>query len=278
MSTGKVALVTGASRGIGKASALALATSGFDVAVGARTLAEGEGRDDSLQTARPVPGSIETTCALVEERGARSIGVRMDLLDRSSLLDAVARVLDQWGRLDVLVNNAVHTGRGSMERFAELTIPMLETKLQANVVSQIVLIKAVLPQMLDRGSGTIVNVTSAVAVSDPPAPAGAGGWGMAYAMSKGALHRVAGILAVELDNQGILAFNVEPGFVTTERMEANQRELGFEGVYKGAPPSVPASVVAWLASSPDAAALNGQTISAQRFALENALHPDWRKR
>ncbi len=271
-----VAFVTGASRGIGKETAIHLARAGFDVVVTARTLREGEGVDDSDARARGVPGSLETTAALVEEAGSRALAVPMDLLDRASLGAAVQRVLDEWGRIDVLVNNAVHTGPGSMSHFVDTTVEMLETKLEANVLSQVVLIKAVLPGMLERGAGTIVNITSAVAISDPPAPAGQGGWGIAYAMSKGAFHRMAAILAVELGPRGLQAFNVEPGFVLTERMEVNQREHGFEGVYRGAPPSVPASVVAWLATAPSDHGLNGQTITAQRFALERGLHADWR--
>jgi NAD(P)-dependent dehydrogenase (short-subunit alcohol dehydrogenase family) len=198
----------------------------------------------------------------------------MDLSDRASLVAAVDRVLDDWGRIDVLVNNAVHTGPGSMLRFEDTTIEMIETKLAANAVSQVVLIKAVLPHLLARGDGTIVNVTSAVAITDPPAPAGEGGWGSAYAMSKGAFHRLAGILAVEYPQ--LRFYNVEPGFVVTERMEVNAKALGLDGRYPGAPPSVPASVIAWLATSPDAPELSGQTVSAQRFAKEHQLHPDWR--
>lgn len=272
----RVAFVTGASRGIGKESAVHLARAGFDVVVTARTVREGEGVDDSDDRARGVPGSLETTAALIEETGTRALAVPMDLLDRASLGAGVQRVLDEWGRIDVLVNNAVHTGPGSMSHFVDTSVALLETKLQANVLSQVVLIKAVLPGMLERGEGTIVNITSAVAISDPPAPAGQGGWGIAYAMSKGAFHRMAAILAVELGPRGVQAFNVEPGFVLTERMEVNQREHGFEGVYRGAPPSVPASVVAWLATAPPAHGLNGQTITAQRFALERGLHADWR--
>jgi NAD(P)-dependent dehydrogenase (short-subunit alcohol dehydrogenase family) len=134
----------------------------------------------------------------------------------------------------------------------------------------------VLPGMLDRGDGTIVNVTSAVAVIDPQAPVGEGGWGAMYAMSKGAFHKLAGILAVEVGDRGIRSFNLEPGFVITERMEVNAGALGLAGRYQGAPPSVPGAVIAWMATSPDAAELNGTTISAQRFALERSLHPDWR--
>jgi NAD(P)-dependent dehydrogenase (short-subunit alcohol dehydrogenase family) len=271
----KVALVTGASRGIGKATAVHLAASGFDVAIAARTQREGEARDDE-HGGRPIPGSLETTARQVEEAGARALAVPLDLLERTSLERAVSRVLHEWGRVDVLVNNAVHTGAGSMEHFVDLPVELLETKLQANAVAPFVLTKLVIPSMLERGEGAIVDITSAVAISDPPAPAGEGGWGIGYAMSKGAFHRMAGILAVELGPRGIRAFNVEPGYVLTERMRVNQAELGFEGVYRGAPPSVPAAVVGWLVSSPEAHALNGTTVRAQKLALERGLHPDWR--
>jgi NAD(P)-dependent dehydrogenase (short-subunit alcohol dehydrogenase family) len=276
MTARRVAVVTGASRGIGKATAIALAEAGFDVAITARTVHEGDGVDDSDSGGRSMPGSLDTTAALIEERGGRALAVPMDLADRASLGAAIERVLAEWGHLDVLVNNAVHTGPGSMLRFEDTTVEMLETKLAANAVSQVVLIKAALPHLLERGEGTIVNVTSAVAITDPPAPAGEGGWGAAYAMSKGAFHRLAGILAVEYPQ--LRFYNVEPGYVVTERMEVNAKSLGLDGVYPGAPPSVPASVIAWLATAPEAAGMSGQTISAQRFAKEHELHPAWKRR
>jgi len=269
----RVALVTGASRGIGKATAGALADAGFDVAVTARTLHEGQGVDDSDDAGRTVPGSLDTTAALVTEHGRRALPVRMDLLDRPTLTGAVDRVLDEWGRIDVLVNNAVHTGPGSMARFDDTSLETVETKLAANVVAQLVLIKAVLPHMLERGDGTIVNVTSAVAYQDPTAPPGEGGWGSAYAMSKGAFHRIVPSLAVEYPS--LRFFNVQPGYVVTERMEVNAKALGLEGRYPGAPPSVPAAVIAWAASSPDADELNGTTLEAQQLAKRRGLHPDW---
>ena len=272
---GKTAVVTGASRGIGKASAVALAEAGFDVAFTARTVHEGEGVDDSDKGGRTVPGSLDTTAALVEAAGRRALPIAMDLMDRASIVAAADRVYDAWGRIDVLVNNAVHTGPGSMVRFEETSIETIETKLQANAVNQVVLIKAVLPRMVEAGGGRIVNMTSAVAINDPTAPAGEGGWGSAYAMSKGAFHRLAGIIAVEYRDRGIEIFNVEPGYVVTERMEINAKALGLEGAYPGAPPSVPATVVAWLASSPEAAELNGQTVLAQKVAKDRGLHPRW---
>ncbi len=267
------ALVTGASRGIGKATAVALAAAGHDVAITARTVHEGEGFDDSDSAKRSVPGSLDTTAALVEEQGARALAVPVDLLDRASLQAAVDRVVQEWGGIDVLVNNAVHTGPGSMLRFEDTTIEMIETKLAANVVSQVVLVKAVLPHMTARGSGTIIDVTSAVAITDPPAPPGEGGWGIAYAMSKGAFHRLAPNLTVEYPE--LRFFNLEPGYVQTERALQNAADLGLEGRYPGAPPSVPAAVIAWLATSPEADELNGKTITAQKLAKDKSLHDKW---
>jgi NAD(P)-dependent dehydrogenase (short-subunit alcohol dehydrogenase family) len=286
----RIAMVTGASRGIGRASAIALAKAGLDVAITARTLrpggqpgqagrsrrADADGQRDEL-----VGGSLEDTAHEIEAAGGRALPVVSDLLDRASLLEAVDRVVDQWGRIDVLVNNAVHTGPGSMERFLDLDIALVESKFQANVVSQLVLIRSVLPAMLERGEGTIINITSAVATTDPTAPTGRGGWGLGYAVSKGAFHRVAGILAVELGPDGIFVVNVDPGYVLTERMSTQQKTLGLEGRYPGAPPSVTASVVAWLAGGPggiradERVELNGKTVNAQRLARQRGLHPQW---
>lgn len=274
------AFVTGASRGIGKASAIALARAGFDVAVSARTLREGEGVDQSdTGGGRRLPGSLETTAAEIDGLGRRVVPVVADLHDRASLGRGVEQVLGEWGRIDVLVNDAVDTGPGSMVPFLELEVAQLERKLQANVVSQVVLIKAVLPSMLATGGGVIVNVSSHVATADPPAPVGSGGWGLAYAASKASFHRIAPILAVELGPQGIRAYNLDPGYVDTERQLVNAEALGLSGRYRGAPPSVPAAVVAWLASATEVEAVvpNGGTALAQRLALDLGLHPDWRR-
>jgi NAD(P)-dependent dehydrogenase (short-subunit alcohol dehydrogenase family) len=270
-----VALVTGASRGIGKATAIALAAKGYDVALGARTVHEGDGRDDARPDAEPLPGSLEETADEVESLGVRALPVRMDLHDRASLRSAVTTVIDTWGRIDVLVNNAVDTGPGSMTTVADTTIEDYERKLEGNFLAQMVLIEAVLPHLLEQGEGIVVDITSAAGISDPPAPAGEGGWGLAYAASKAAFHRVAAHLAVEFGPRGLLAFNVEPGMVMTEKMAINQRAMGLENRFPVAPPSVPASVVAWLCTSPDATAHNGETFTAQKFAKEQGLHDPW---
>jgi NAD(P)-dependent dehydrogenase (short-subunit alcohol dehydrogenase family) len=272
----QVALVTGASRGIGRACAHALADAGLDVALTARTLVEGTGVDDSDSGGGArVEGSLERTAQEVRDRGAEAFSVVADLLDHESLRAAVDVTVAKFGRLDVLVLNAVHTGAGSMLPVAETTPEMLATKLMANAVAQLVLVQAALPALRARG-GRIIAMTSHSATHDPPAKVGQGGWGYAYAASKAAFHRLAGHLAVEFADDGIVAVNVDPGHVLTERMQSNAERLGLAGRYPGAPPTAPAAAVAWLATSAEAAALNGQTVSGLKLVLDRGLHPDWR--
>jgi NAD(P)-dependent dehydrogenase (short-subunit alcohol dehydrogenase family) len=270
------ALVTGATRGIGKATALALAGRGWDVAITGRTLRAGEGRDDSdTGEGRTVPGSLEETAAQVRTFGVDCLELVADLHDHAALLRAVTEVIGSWGGVDLLVNNAVDTGPGSMVTVLDLTVAQLEAKLDANVVAPVILVQAVLPGMLDQTGGIIVNVTSHTATADPPGPVGEGGWGLGYAASKAAFHRIAPLVAVELGDRGIRAYNVDPGYVETERQQVNAAALGLVGHYTGAPPSVPAAAIAWLAGGPEEVA-NGQTVRAQKVALTHRLHPDWR--
>jgi NAD(P)-dependent dehydrogenase (short-subunit alcohol dehydrogenase family) len=270
------ALVTGATRGIGKATALALAVGGWDVAVTGRTVRAGDGRDDSdTGQGRPLPGSLEETGALVRAAGVRCLELVADLHNHTALRRAVARVIDGWGGVDLLVNNAVDTGTGSMVTVLDLTVEQLEAKLDANMVAPVILVQSVLPGMVERGAGTIVDVTSHTATADPPGPVGKGGWGLGYAASKAAFHRIAPLVAVELGDQGIRAFNVDPGYVETERQQVNAAALGLVGHYTGAPPSVPAAAIAWLAEHPEDVE-NGQTVRAQKLALTHGLHADWR--
>jgi NAD(P)-dependent dehydrogenase (short-subunit alcohol dehydrogenase family) len=277
MTSRPVALVTGASRGIGRACAHALAEAGFDLGLTARTLTEGSGVDDSdVGAGAPVEGSLERTAAEVTERGGRAVVHAADLLDLDSLRRAVAGTVTELGRLDVLVLNAVHTGAGSMLPLVDVTPELMTTKLAANVVAQLVLVQAALPVMLDQGGGRIIAITSYSATNNPPAPVGEGGWGFAYAASKAGFHRLAGHLAAEHGRQNIVAINVDPGHVLTERMQANQARLGLEGRYAGAPPSAPAAAVAWLATADEARDLNGQTVEGLRLVLQRGLHPDWR--
>ena len=272
------AVVTGASRGIGKAIAVHLARAGFDVALTARTLREGEQREHSSTLQRsdtsPLPGSLETTAQEVEQAGAKSLIVAADLTDRPSVNAAADRVLAEWGPVDVLVNNGRYIGPGHMDRFLDTPLELLSLHLEANVMAPLTLTKKFLPGMLERGSGTVVNITSGAAYHDPPAPAGSGGWGLGYGISKGALHRVAGILALELGDRGVFAYNVQPGFIATERMAHDMAAFGFDAS-GGAPPDAVGAVVAWLVTDPDAAEPNGRNIEAQDVCRERGLLPGW---
>lgn len=274
--SGRRALVTGATRGIGRATAIALAEAGWDVAITGRTARKGEGRDDSDTGAgRPLPGSLEETGEAIRNVDRHTLELVADLHDQESLRSAVARIETEWGGVDLLVNNAVDTAPGSMVTITELTVTQLEGKLAANAVAPFVMIQAVLPGMLERGGGTIVDVTSHTATADPPGPVGQGGWGVAYAASKAAAHRFAPLLAVELGDRGIRAYNLDPGYVETERQIVNAAALGLVGHYTGAPPSVPAAAIVWIVDHPDALE-NGQTVRGQKLALVEGLHPDWR--
>jgi len=273
-----IALVTGASRGIGKAIAVHLARAGFDLALTARTVADGEAREHSStlhrSDTRPLPGSLTATATLVEAAGARSLTVPADLTDRASVIAAAESVLAAWGPVTVLVNNGRYVGPGHMDRFEETPLELLDAHLEANVMAPLALTKTVLPAMLERGSGWIVNITSGAGYADPPAPAGQGGWGLGYGMSKGALHRVAGILALELGDRGIRAYNVQPGFIATERMAQDMADFGFDAS-AGAPPDVVGAVVAWLVTDPAAAEPNGRNLEAQDVCRELGLLPGW---
>ena len=273
-----VALVTGASRGIGKAVAVHLARAGFDVALGARTRHEGEGREHSstvtASDTSALPGSLDSTAALVEAEGRRALPVYLDLLDRASLGSASATVIERWGRIDVLVNNGRYVGPGHMDQVLDTPVELFDRHLEANVMAPVVLTKLVLPQMVARGRGFVVNLASSSGATDPPRPAGSGGWGLGYGMSKGALHRMAGILAVELGAQGIVAFNLSPGFVATERIALDMAAFGFDAS-RGAPPDVVGAVAAWLVTSSDASELNGRWVEAQEICAERGLLPGW---
>jgi len=273
---GRRALVTGATRGIGRATALALAGAGWDVAVTGRTAHRGEGRDDSDTGAgRPLPGSLEETGEAIRTAGRRSLELIADLHNHGGLRTAVARIEAEWGGVDLLVNNAVDTAPGSMVPIIQLTVRQLESKLAANAVAPFVMIQAVLPGMLERGGGTIIDVTSHTATADPPGAVGQGGWGVAYAASKAAAHRFAPLLAVELGDRGIRAYNLDPGYVETERQVVNAAALGLVGHYSGAPPTVPAAAIVWMVDHP-LELENGQTIRGQKLALVEGLHADWR--
>jgi NAD(P)-dependent dehydrogenase (short-subunit alcohol dehydrogenase family) len=171
------AFVTGASRGIGKAIAIHLAKAGYDVAVTARTVQDGRGARallDASQVGHDHPcqaPSRRPPSSIREPREARCLTVPADLTDRHSVIAAAKGVLSEWGAIDVLVNNGRYIGPGHMDRFVDTPLELLDRHLEANVMAPLALIKEFLPGMLERGSGTIVNISSGAGTHDPTGPA-----------------------------------------------------------------------------------------------------------
>ncbi|MCP5058718.1 MAG: SDR family oxidoreductase [bacterium] len=275
----RVAFVTGASRGIGKVTAQTLAARGYSVVLTARTLKAGEQFEYSnvakLSEVKAMPGSLEATEQAIRTAGGEALSIRMDLLDRDSVYAAVKQAEAAWGPIDLLVNNAIYQGPGTMDTVLDLRVEDLEHLLLGNAVNQLALVQAVLPSMLERGKGCIVNMVSQAAMMDPPRPTGQGGWGYGYAGSKAAFLRLAGVLATEHAGRGVRFVNVEPGLVLTETMEARGMTEQFAKQWGGAPPEVPAAVIAWLADDPEAEAWQGQTVHAQELCKTQGLLEGW---
>jgi NAD(P)-dependent dehydrogenase (short-subunit alcohol dehydrogenase family) len=273
--------VTGASRGIGRCAAIALARRGFDVVITARTVHEGEGRahaSSALVRAAPmpIPGSLETTAAQIESLGRRCLPVPMDLMERASVEHVADEALATWGRVDVLVNNAIYQGPGTMDRILDLPLELAERCLVGDYLHPLLLTQRLLPQMLERGSGRLVNMLSEAAFTTPPAPAGAGGWGVAYAAAKAAFHRVTDMCHVEFADQGLWAFSVAPGLTLTESMRASGTdEVLVRAGHVPAPPEVAGEVVAWLADDQAAVGYAGQMVSSRSLCRELGLVAGW---
>ncbi len=275
----KVAFITGASRGIGRAAALAFAGAGFDVAISARTLDEGEQHPHALRDASgaPLPGSLNGTADAIRALGRKALVVPMDLLDSDSALAACRTVLAEFGRIDVLINNAIYQGSDLNAGFMELQADTLERMFKGYILTPFLLTRAVAQVMAEQGGGVVINVTSGAGESDPPVAAGKGGWGYAYGAGKAAVSRLSGIVAVELGDAGVCAYTLNPGVVTTDALKATIGDKGLIALRAGsAPPEVPAAVMLWLATDPRAPAYQRQTIAAQPFALEQRVVPDWR--
>lgn len=276
MKSSPVVLVTGASRGIGAAAALAFARAGWRVAITARTQSEGQKFDHQLRRpdGRTMAGSLQTTAAAVQGAGAEVFAHPMDLMAAASLDAAADAVLARFGRVDVLINNAVYQDREQNALLMALDDGALERTLWGNVVAPAHLVRRLLPAMIAQGGGQIVNVSSGAGKSDPPFAADRGGWGFAYGASKAALARLSGCLNREHGAQGIRAFSVDPGLVSTEAVTAALGDGGvLEQRYGAMKPAAIAAALLWLVTDPRAAALAEQPvmIGLQDLVREHAL-------
>lgn len=249
--TQAVVLITGASRGIGAATAIHFAQQGWRVAITARTLTEGARLDNQLRlpNGQLLSGSLTSTAAAIEAQGGQVFAHTMDLMDTPSLDAAVDAVMEHYGRIDIMINNAVYQNREVNDLLPALTIDSLQRAMQGNVMAPFHLAQRVLPFMVQQGSGRIINVCSGAGQYNPPVPADQGGWGFAYGASKAAIARLAGCINTEYKAHDIRSFSVNPGVVTTEAVKAT---LGDDGVlaqrYGASTPQEIAATLFWLAT------------------------------
>jgi citronellol/citronellal dehydrogenase len=197
---GKVAIVTGSSRGIGKDIALAFAAEGADIVVAARSESQPDPR---------LPGTIYETAQEVEALGRRAIAVKTDVTDEEQVATMVQTTLNTFGRIDLLVNNAaVLVPRGILD----LPTRHLDLHYRVNIKGPILCIRAVLPPMLQQGQGWIINISSNAAIFPGPGPYRGVRPVRAfmYAATKAALERLTQGLAVEYQGQGISANVLSP--------------------------------------------------------------------
>jgi len=214
--TDRVVIVTGASRGIGKGLAIGLAGRGATVVCAARTVTEEPGG---------LPGTIHDTVAAIEAEGGRARAVRCDIGEADDIERLVATTADTYGRIDVLINNAMAPTRTTFEAS---TVDQWDESMRVNVRSLYLLCRAVVPHMAKGGGGSIINVSSGGAghESTPFMPPGY----VIYAVAKAAMERFSSALAPELRDFGVVINALRPGAVKTE---LSTRELGEDHDWTG---------------------------------------------
>ena len=265
---GKVALVTGSSRGIGKAVALELASLGADLAITART-------DSAVAGSL---GSLEEAARQVESLGRRAQRIQADLLDPADVHRLADEVLDAFGGVDILVNNAAYLADDMYATFWDMTEASWRAQIELNVNVPFVLSKRLIPKMVERGGGLVINMTTfahAEVPIDPESPGsyplpGQGGVGAAYGASKMALNGMTNALAHELYAFNVALLTINPGFTATENAVLIAERFDFD-ISMANPMTVPARAVGYLATCDDPMRYSGTRLSAEDLVRDLQL-------
>lgn len=262
-----VAVVTGASRGIGRSIALGFARAGYDVVITARSITTtsvpfaGTTRDDP-DAGAILAGGLPEVAEAIEACNVGCVRVAMDLTDRESVRHAAEACVAAFGRVDVYVNNAIYQGPGLNDSAVSTLVDDVDRVVAADAITPLILVQAALAKMLERDGGVIIHLTSGAATVAPRTPFGQGGWGVAYAIAKGGAHRMVGVLHAELAGLGIRAYNLNPGHVVTEVGRARAARAGAQAT--GQSPEIPAAAAVWLANdSAETRALAGTDVVAR---------------
>jgi len=216
---GKVAVITGASSGVGKATAVSWAAKGADLVVCARSDAP---RDDGLP-------SLVDTKQEAEAAGARCVALRVDVSKDEDIAALARRTEEEFGRVDILVNNAAVLGAQMNQSITEMSVESWRYQIGVNLTAPWLVIKTFLPLFPEAG-GIIVNTTSGPMPGEPPirrAP-GQGFPGAAYPTSKAALNRMTDVLGNELRGRGIAVVAFHPGRAKTERNATSLAASGYD--------------------------------------------------
>ena len=239
---GRVAVVTGGGRDIGRAICLALAENGADVVVN-----YGRSRADA-----------EATAAQIVALGRRAIAVGADVTRKNEVQTLVEKALEfGQGRIDILVNNA--GGLVKRARLGELTLPLIEEVLRLNFTSALFMCQAVIPHMVSQGEGRVVNVSSVSAHN------GGGPTTPHYGAAKAALANLCRSLTKEFAAQGVTINSVAPGVIKNRFHDVHTTPEAFAALVRGIPMGRPgtnedvAGAVAFLVS-PAAAYITGEVI------------------
>ncbi len=259
---GKVCIITGASRGIGRDVAVALGAQGASVVVAART---------EQVTDKRLPGTIFTVAREVEQRGGKALAVRCDVSKDEDLEAMVNKTMDAFGRIDMLMNNAAILIPGNM-----LTVLPRHLDLIWRVDMRGVLmgIKYALPHLIAGGGGHIINVSSRAAVFPGPGPyqvsPGQAGGGSFYGMIKAGLERFSQGLARELTPNKIAVNVLSPqGGIATPgnrfaRNDPNNPDLNFEEAVEMG------KATAWIVEQ-DPAQFTGNILYDKEVCQKNGL-------
>lgn len=248
----KVAIVTGSSRGVGKFMALELAKEGCHIVVAARSEQEGDPK---------LPGTIAATAGEIRSLGVRALAVRTDVTDEESVREMVQAALAEFGRIDILINNA---GVMSPGRIWEIPLKRWDLVVRVNVRGPVACCQAVLPHMIERKNGVIINISSIAADQG-------GGGNVSYSVTKDALRKFSQGLAEEVKEQGIRVFALSPeGLVITPgTMYHRLPEQVPSGPFVEAPEAMGKAAV--LLCGEGEAALSGQHFYSRALLRERGL-------
>jgi len=234
---GKVAIVTGASRGIGKATAKLFAAEGARVACAARTMGEGE---------HMLEGSLCTTVSEIEKEGGTALAVQTDISSEESCANLVETTKKQLGPADVLVNDA------ALNYYIPIKDYPISRWLRAfavNVHGPFILSQLVLPDMIERKSGAIVNVSSSAAIGPGRGPyRGPGSGGTMYGTTKAALERFSQGLAQEVYQYGVSVACLSPSQVVPTPGTVYHKLVNALDDPRGEPPEVMARAILLLST------------------------------